>query len=125
MRDFRELMTDRPIGDRQHLFNVDLDTAPYRSRLFEHLNSPSGVALSIQASFSHYSFPRMTLDVWDYESFELAVFDSDECMCAVNSVLGESNNFAKSFKSHYSEPVYGNVPVAKIQQLCEALGIVG
>lgn len=125
MVDFRELMITSSRANQGFSWPEGSEEYFLRPRYFEHLASPSGVRLSVQASFNHYCVPRRTLEASEYESFELAVFDEQECMCAVVDVLGESSNFAKSFEPHSSGPVYGNVPVAKIQRLCEALGIVG
>lgn len=125
MRDFRELMVTSSRANQGFSWPEGSEEYFLRPRFFDHLASPSGVRLSIQASFNHYCVPRRTLEASEYESFELAVFDENECMCAVVDVLGESSNFAKSFEIHNSDLIYGNVPVAKLQQLCQILGIVG
>lgn len=123
--DFRALMTESFRGEGFSPFGSAQATDIHRIRMFEHLVAPSGTHVSVQASFNHYCFPRETANLYDYDSFEVAIFTSDDEMCRVSDILGINSSVSQSFEEYYADPVYGNVPVAKLQRLCESLGIIG
>lgn len=125
MKDFRALMTESYSDEGFNPFGSIQAIDIHRSRMYNHMVAPSGVHVSVQASFNHYCFPRETANLYDYDSFEVAIFTSDDEMCRVSDILGINSSVSQSFEEHYADPVYGNVPVAKIQRLCEALSIIG
>lgn len=81
--------------------------------------------LSIQASFSHYCDPRETVDIYNYESMEIAIFDSDN-----EWVQPREDEYIKNFLRYeelidgYEDgevAVRGWIDIDLIQDLCNYL----
>lgn len=121
MQDFRELMMeDYEEGEARLTLASGFDH--FVPRLYSALVSPSGVELSIQSSFMHYCAPKETMNIMDYTSFEIACFVSEDSadFALLSDVTGVDD-----LEEYLTNEVYAYVPLAKVQALCEKLGIVG
>lgn len=110
MKDFREILTTyEKMGDHRILNPIKL----------------GNYNLSIQASYSHYCEPRKTVDINDYKSMEIAIFDSND-----EWVQPREDGYIRQF-SRYEEliddyelgsvAVRGWTPIDLIQDLCNYL----
>lgn len=58
--------------------NAECESEKGRIRVLNHIDTSSGYELSVQCSEYHYCTPRKTLEIKDYNEFELAIFKDDK-----------------------------------------------
>lgn len=101
------------------------DSADYKyedfgSRIFHHIECGDKIKISVQASASHYSEPRKTLDdLTQYKEMELA-FIKDGLFRVADSVI-EDEGLVKKIKPYFDGGIYAYVPVELIEEVYQHL----
>lgn len=88
-------------------------------RKFEWIRISDNIALSIQASFTHYCSPRKTIDKEKYTSMELAIIKNNE-LARIRDIT-DNEKLINAFDDYCISGIYGCVPIALLEELYQEL----